>query len=57
MDKYLNLAREQKETVKIKVTVITIGVCNLGMFSKGLEKKTGEIENRNHQDLSIVKID
>ena len=39
IDKYLNLAREQKKLWNMRVTVIPIVVCALGTVRKGLEVK------------------
>ena len=54
IDKYLNLAREQKILWNMWVTVIPIVIGALGMVPKGQEKKTGgtrdQRKNRGHPD-------
>ena len=43
MDKFLDLARELKNLLNMKVTVIPIVVGALGMVPKGLEKRLEEL--------------
>ena len=60
IDKYLDMARKQKKTWNIVVTmIISIVVGALEMLSKGLEKKKKKLDirkNWDHPDHSIIKI-
>ena len=57
-DKYLDLAKELKRQMNMRVTVIPTAVGVLRTVSKGLEKKSGVIENQrenqDYPDYSIV---
>ena len=46
LDKYLDLAREQKKLWKLKMIVIPVILGELGMVSKSLEKRLGELDTR-----------
>ena len=46
IDKYLDLSRERKKLLKMKVTVIPVVVGTLGMVSKDQENRLGELDLR-----------
>ena len=57
-DKYLDLARELRKLLNIRVTVIPIVIGALGTIPKGLEKdwKGWKSTNRHHLHNNIVEI-
>ena len=56
IDKYLDLARELKRLLNMRMTVIPMIIGALGMVHKGLKKKQCEVEIRDNPDYSIAKM-
>ena len=51
VNKYLDLAREQKMVWNMSVTVIPTVICALGMIPKGFGKRLEELETRGRIDI------
>ena len=55
-NKNLDLASELKQLCNMKVTVIPLEVGGVGTIPKGLVKRLENLEIRDHQTNSIIKI-